>query len=112
MKRKPTERERLTRAMEHMGLMDTPGRRHFLCGDQIELWERDCACAEECSCWELAGRRPATAQEREAFLIAQRPDPPRPQQAPAPAADPIAEVAARAQSAPRWRPLFGKEDAA
>jgi len=70
-RQKPTEREHQERGLEFLGFVDRMSARHFLMGEQIESWGRDCKCAGECDCWEFTGRRPATTEEMIMFRKAQ-----------------------------------------
>lgn len=108
-RQKPTERQRQARALEALGFLDGPAVRYFLRGDVLEVWRRECRCAEECDCWELAAPIPATEAHREAFFLAERPMAAPLVAAPAGEGDAIGAAAERAQSAPRWRPLFPED---
>ena len=72
-------RQRLAAEMALQGCLDSPFVRHFLRGDQMEVWRRTCRCPTDCDCWDYACTRPATAEEQTAFAVAQQPGPPRAQ---------------------------------
>ena len=89
-----TDRQKLTAFMADNGHLDGPGVRVFLRGETVEIWRRSCKCPGwTCTHWEYAGKRPATIEDRTAFLLAQRPWPGR--EAAPPPDDALARIAER-----------------
>lgn len=84
-------------ALERAGYLDGPRVRALLIGEEVETWRRTCKCRSDCRCWTMAGRRPATEEDRRAFAEAQAVAPPKAPARETPLHESLVRIAPRGQ---------------